>query len=275
MPPSDALEPRTEPSIGPDEDAGFRPTLFDWRHRLGRWLFRRRPEGDDDLTSLESRARFRNVCISREAGAGGGTVARLLGTRLKWKVYDHELLEAIAQGMEISTEDARAYDELAPSLIQDWLLPLREEHYAPQEAYLDHLAKLVHSIGRAGDSILVGRAPRSCFPATRPSPSASSPPFRPAPAGSPSASASPSAPPAAPPATSTAAAPDSSAPSTAPTPTTPTSMTWSLILTPSASPSPLTSSPPPSNPAVLGLRKLRQTKILRNTVTIRRGGLIR
>jgi cytidylate kinase len=36
-------------------------------------------------------------------------------------------------------------------------LPLREEHYAPQEAYLDHLAKLVEAIGRAGDSLVVGR----------------------------------------------------------------------------------------------------------------------
>ena len=42
-------------------------------------------------------------------------------------------------------------------MVQDWLLPLREEYYAPQEAYLDHLAKLIEAIGRAGESILVGR----------------------------------------------------------------------------------------------------------------------
>jgi cytidylate kinase len=72
-------------------------------------------------------------------------------------VYDHELLEAIAHRMELPVEEARVYDELAPSLIQDWLLPLREEQYAPQEAYLDHLEKLVEAIGRAGNSIIVGR----------------------------------------------------------------------------------------------------------------------
>jgi cytidylate kinase len=54
-------------------------------------------------------------------------------------------------------EEVRALDELAPSVVQDWLLPLREEYYAPQEAYLDHLAKLIEAIGRAGESILVGR----------------------------------------------------------------------------------------------------------------------
>ena len=54
-------------------------------------------------------------------------------------------------------EEVRALDEQAPSMVQDWLLPLREEYYAPQEAYLDHLAKLIEAIGRAGESILVGR----------------------------------------------------------------------------------------------------------------------
>jgi cytidylate kinase len=81
----------------------------------------------------------------------------MVGTRLDWKVFDNELLEEIASRMELATDEVRAFDELAPSVVQDWILPLREEHYAPQEAYLDHLAKLVESIGRAGDSIIIGR----------------------------------------------------------------------------------------------------------------------
>jgi cytidylate kinase len=81
----------------------------------------------------------------------------MVGQRLGWKVFDHELLEAIAHRMELPIDDVRAFDELAPSVVQDWLLPLREEHYAPQEAYLDHLAKLIEAIGRAGESVLVGR----------------------------------------------------------------------------------------------------------------------
>jgi cytidylate kinase len=102
-------------------------------------------------------ARFQNICISREAGAGAGAIARMVGQRLGWKVFDHELLEAIAHRMELPIDDVRCFDELAPSAVQDWLLPLREEHYAPQEAYLDHLAKLIEAIGRAGESVLVGR----------------------------------------------------------------------------------------------------------------------
>ena len=133
-------------------------TGWSWYSILPGWLFPGAPgRMQGDRTHSGPVARFRNLCVSREAGAGGGTIARLVGTRLGWKVYDHELLEAIAQGMKVSTEEARGFDELAPGLVQDWLLPLAEEHYAPQEAYLDHLAKLVDSIGKAGESILVGR----------------------------------------------------------------------------------------------------------------------
>ncbi len=81
----------------------------------------------------------------------------MVGERLGWKVYDEELIEAIAHRMEVPIDEVRALDEQAPSMVQDWLLPLREEYYAPQEAYLDHLAKLIEAIGRAGESILVGR----------------------------------------------------------------------------------------------------------------------
>ncbi len=138
--------------------AGTEPApWWAWPLRLGRRLLGWNAGGDEPETARQPRDRFRTVCLSRETGAGGSTVGRLLGTRLGWKVYDHELIEAIAHGMEIAVEDARTYDEQAPGLIQDWLLPLREEHYAPQEAYLDHLAKLVQTIGRAGRSIIVGR----------------------------------------------------------------------------------------------------------------------
>jgi cytidylate kinase len=122
-----------------------------------RWLFGRGEEDREPEVSPRAVDRFQNICIGREAGAGAGAIARVVGQRLGWKVFDHELLEAIAHRMELPIDDVRSFDELAPSAVQDWLLPLREEHYAPQEAYLDHLAKLIEAIGRAGESVLVGR----------------------------------------------------------------------------------------------------------------------
>ena len=145
--------PEVYSTTEPLEPGGLRA----WPGAVARWLFGGRAGRDLPLGTPAPVARFRNIYISREAGAGAGTIARLVGTRLDWKVYDHEILEAIAQRMERPTDEVRVFDELAPSVVQDWILPLREEHYAPQEAYLDHLAKLVEAIGRAGDSVVVGR----------------------------------------------------------------------------------------------------------------------
>ena len=128
-----------------------------WPHSVVRWLFGLGEEHHQPASTPIPVARFQNICISREAGAGGSALARMVGERLGWKVYDEELIEAIAHRMEVPIDDVRALDEQAPSMVQDWLLPLREEYYAPQEAYLDHLAKLIEAIGRAGESILVGR----------------------------------------------------------------------------------------------------------------------
>jgi len=128
-----------------------------WPQFVVRWLFGMGEQRHQPEQSSSPVARFQNICISREAGAGAGALARLVGQRLHWKVYDDELIEAIAHRMVLPIDDVKALDEQAPSMVQDWLLPLREEYYAPQEAYLDHLAKLIEAIGRARESILVGR----------------------------------------------------------------------------------------------------------------------
>src|SRR5512135_354073 len=148
MAPPDAFTTADAPELG---------GLRSWPATIARWLFGWRAGQDEPDVPPIPVARFRTVCISREAGAGGGTIARMVGIRLDWKVYDHEILEAIAQRMEVPADEVRTFDELAPSVVQDWILPLREEHYAPQEAYLDHLAKLLEAIGRAGESVIVGR----------------------------------------------------------------------------------------------------------------------
>ncbi|MGZ3333747.1 MAG: cytidylate kinase family protein, partial [Isosphaeraceae bacterium] len=70
--------------------------LRDWPRSLVRWLLGQSEEDRQPQDTVRTVARFQNICISRETGAGGGTIARLVGQRLGWKVYDRELLEAIA-----------------------------------------------------------------------------------------------------------------------------------------------------------------------------------
>jgi cytidylate kinase len=153
-----AMAAGQSPSTSAAENQGqAQGGFYGWPHSVVRWLFGLGEEHEPVTAAVIPVARFQNICISREAGAGASALARMVGERLGWKVYDEELIEAIAHRMEVPIDDVRALDEQAPSMVQDWLLPLREEYYAPQEAYLDHLAKLIEAIGRAGESILVGR----------------------------------------------------------------------------------------------------------------------
>ena len=133
------------------------PGSRDWAASIGRWLLGRRSSGPIALTQAITTPRFRVVAISRETGAGGGTIARLLGQRLGWTVYNREIPDTIAEQMHLPPEEVAPFDELAPSVVQDWILPLREEVYAPQEAYLDHLDHLLETVGRQGSSVIVGR----------------------------------------------------------------------------------------------------------------------
>src|SRR5262249_999615 len=94
------------------EDRGLRS----WPVAVANWFFGPRPDPGQPAGRQAPAVRFRNLCISREAGAGGGAIARIVGARLNWKVYNRELIEAIAHRMELPIEEVQTLDELAPSV---------------------------------------------------------------------------------------------------------------------------------------------------------------
>ena len=133
------------------------------------WLKSRLPGQNRSKADAETiaQARFTTVWISREAGSGSDIIARQLASRLSWKVYNEEFVEIIARRMHVSTDMIKSLDELAPGMIQDWLLPLREQHYAPQETYMDHLEHLIREVGHVGEADMVGRGAGFLLPPER------------------------------------------------------------------------------------------------------------
>src|SRR6516164_8466803 len=59
------------------------------------------------------------IAFSREAGARGTSVARQVGARLGWPVYDHELLEHIAREMKVRVGLLETVDERQVSWLQE------------------------------------------------------------------------------------------------------------------------------------------------------------
>ena len=51
------------------------------------------------------------LIISREKGAGGNAVAKLVGRRLGWQVFDNEIVDEIAQKAHVRRQLIESLDE--------------------------------------------------------------------------------------------------------------------------------------------------------------------
>jgi cytidylate kinase len=103
------------------------------------------------------------VAISREAGTPGTSVARELGARLHWPVYDHELVEHIAQQLGVREGLVDSIDERR----KDWLLQCLEAFGATtvtESAYVKRLSETIFSLAAHGQCIIVGRGAANILP---------------------------------------------------------------------------------------------------------------
>jgi hypothetical protein len=135
------------------------------------WAARRHPGAvERDLSSQASHA-F-TVALSREVGTQGPSVAQEVGRLLGWHVYDHELLESIAQDMGVRTDLVESVDERE----QGWLVetlgaflsgPVKSDSsfLASESAYVHHLLETVLALGIHGECVIVGRGAAFILPA--------------------------------------------------------------------------------------------------------------
>src|SRR6478735_7689515 len=70
--------------------------------------------GDREATPRPAAPGGLTIALSREAGARGGTIARILGRRLGWPVYDQEHLEFLS-GDPVAR--ANLMDDLSPACV--------------------------------------------------------------------------------------------------------------------------------------------------------------
>jgi len=97
------------------------------------------------------------VCISRDYGAGGDEVAKLLAARIGVELYDRIIVDRIAQRLDAEPETMRALDEGASKLRDLWLYSLVTGQNLNADSYKRHLINVVINIGRSG-GVIVGRA---------------------------------------------------------------------------------------------------------------------
>jgi cytidylate kinase len=104
------------------------------------------------------------VSISREAGAGGGEVARVVGERLGWEVLDKNLLDRVAERFHEPRKMLDLVDETPTNWVYDVLGTWMDRRIITHERYVAHLSRVVLAAARHGPVVLVGRGSQFLLP---------------------------------------------------------------------------------------------------------------
>jgi cytidylate kinase len=105
------------------------------------------------------------IALSRQAGTQGTAVARELGSRLGWPIYDRELLEQIAHDMKLHTSLLESVDERRVPWMEGVFENLMGVPYVSDSAYARHLIKTILALGAHGECVIVGRGASFILPA--------------------------------------------------------------------------------------------------------------
>ncbi len=104
------------------------------------------------------------VCISREEGARGSEVARVLGAKLGWDVFDKNLLDRTAKQYHLSRFMLELVDETQSNWVHDVLGTFVDRKVVSHEKYVAHLGHVVLAAARRGHAIFVGRGAQFLLP---------------------------------------------------------------------------------------------------------------
>lgn len=104
------------------------------------------------------------ITISRQTGSNGTEVAKHLGRKLGWKVWDRELVDKIAHDTHAQRQMVEHLDEHIESMIEEMLEAIFSTTMMTSETYLRHLFGIILSIGQQGHAIIVGRGANFLLP---------------------------------------------------------------------------------------------------------------
>jgi cytidylate kinase len=107
-----------------------------------------------------------SIAVARQAGVLGTTIAREVGARLNWPVYDYELLERIAQEMGLRANLLESVDERHQHWLVECVHAFSLEKRVTESKYVRHLVETILSLGAHGHCVIVGRGAAHILPMT-------------------------------------------------------------------------------------------------------------
>jgi cytidylate kinase len=104
------------------------------------------------------------LTISRQVDSGGADVARRVGLRIGWAVFDKELVEDLARRLELSPQMLELLDETRTDWFTDTMLNLMNSRIVLQDSYVSMLGKVMYLAAYDGKVIIVGRGGHLLLP---------------------------------------------------------------------------------------------------------------
>jgi len=108
------------------------------------------------------------ITISRQFGAGGITLGKLVAERLGFSFFDDEIIQMVAQKAKVSTRWAESMEKEAGGKIQRFISGLVSRRfverllddsrgYIDEEIYVDLLHQIIRKIAEGDDAVILGR----------------------------------------------------------------------------------------------------------------------
>jgi len=128
------------------------------------WQTQRKAETIAGIAPVQPPAAF-SIAMSREAGTNGSQIARAVGERLGWLVYDRELVQHVAEDMGVRANLLGSLDEKHRSWLLECLEACASAPAVSEGGYTRHLVETLLSLGVHGDCVIVGRGAAQVLPA--------------------------------------------------------------------------------------------------------------
>ena len=104
------------------------------------------------------------ITVSREAGACGTEIATRLSQELKMELMNDQIIGYVAESARISKRVIESLDEKEVTRREAWIAAFIESKHLWPDQYFDHLARVIATIGRYGNAIIIGRGAHYILP---------------------------------------------------------------------------------------------------------------
>jgi hypothetical protein len=140
------------------------PHLVDQRLQLLRRHWKRNPLWQHAPALRPQRDGKFTVAISREAGAPGIEIAKAIGERLHWPVYEREVIDLVAQQSGLRTELLESVDEQDRNWLVEAIESFKRRDRVSTAEFVHHLVHVLTALAAHGACVIVGRGATACLP---------------------------------------------------------------------------------------------------------------